>query len=282
MMLAYMLSGCGDREGMRFGEKSAHKVGSGMRMSEDVAYEAPSSAALMQTESSINPSKSSADYAKKLVKTAYLEYKVGELDVEKQRLDSLLREVKGYVANETERKEYQRYTMRMTLKVPSRSFEEFIARLEKGAGRFDQKTINTEDISMQYYDLDARLKTKKALETRYLEILRKAKSVEDILKVEQNLSMVREEIEAAQSRLQLMDHQVGYSKIEVLLYKPIALVEQQPERKSFGERLKAAMSEGWYVFQGFLLFVLGGWAFWLVAIPVIYVLRLWWKKRKKK
>jgi hypothetical protein len=65
--------------------------------------------------------------------------------------------------------------------------------------------------------MQARLKTLKATEEQYLEILKKAVKIDDILNVSQYLSNVRTQIEQLQGEMNYLSRQVDMSIITVYL-----------------------------------------------------------------
>lgn len=105
----------------------------------------------------------------------------------------------------------------ITVKVPAEKFDEAINTFKTLGIKVENITINAKDVTDQYIDLEAQLKNLKAEEERYLEVLNKAYSVEDILKVSQYLSRVRGQIERLQGQLIYLDRQIEMSTITVYL-----------------------------------------------------------------
>ena len=62
-------------------------------------------------------------------------------------------------------------------------------------------------------------KTKKEVEARYRELLTRATSVEEILKIEEQIGNIRTEIESAEGRLRYLSNQVQYSTLHVTFYE---------------------------------------------------------------
>ncbi len=54
----------------------------------------------------------------------------------------------------------------------------------KALKHFDRKEISAEDVTEEYVDVEARLKAKRLLEKRYLELLNKATKVSEMLEIE--------------------------------------------------------------------------------------------------
>jgi hypothetical protein len=81
------------------------------------------------------------------------------------------------------------------------------------------ESTNSQDVTEQYTDLQAQLRNLEATEAQYLELLKKAETVEDTLKVYQQLSNVRSEIERIKGRIQYLERTSDMALIEVNLQK---------------------------------------------------------------
>ena len=69
-----------------------------------------------------------------------------------------------------------------------------------------QKTVKGEDVTEEFIDIEARLKAKRALEQQFVEIMKRANSVNDALNVERQLSDVRGEIEKIEGRKRFLEN----------------------------------------------------------------------------
>ena len=107
-----------------------------------------------------------------------------------------------------------------------------------------------EDVTAEHADVTARLRNKRALEQRYLELLQQAHKVSDVLEVEAKVGAVREEIEAVESRLNVLNDEVAFSTITLKLYQPLVLSAPDAPVISFGSRLLEAVYGGWELTAG--------------------------------
>jgi len=110
------------------------------------------------------------------------------------------------------------------LRVESTHFEEAMDVIKQLATVVRSESISGQDVTEEYIDVQARLETLKAEEFQYLEILKKATSVEEILKVNDYLSTVRGEIESIQGRLQYLENQTTFSTISVDMTEEASVV----------------------------------------------------------
>ena len=79
------------------------------------------------------------------------------------------------------------------------------------------ENTNSQDVTEQYIDLQSRLKNAEATETQYLALLDKAKDVDDILRIYDSLSRIRNEIEQIKGRIQYLERTSSMSLISVNL-----------------------------------------------------------------
>jgi len=128
---------------------------------------------------------------------------------------------------------------KMTIRVRSEYFQDLLKQIDQEALFVNFKNISTEDVSKQFVDLESRLKTKREVEARYMEILRKrAGTIEELFEAEKQIGALHEEIEATVSRLNFLKDQVSYSTITLEFYQTVsevAAVEEEPILGQFDE-----------------------------------------------
>ena len=128
-------------------------------------------------------------------------------------------ELDGYVVSSNEQGDKDITYGRISIRVPSDRFDEAFERLRKLAVKVTNKSTDSQDVTEEYTDLQAQLRNLEATEAQYLELLKKAQTVEDTLKVYQQLSNVRQEIERIKGRIQYLERTSDMALIEVSLYK---------------------------------------------------------------
>lgn len=105
--------------------------------------------------------------------------------------------------------------LRIAFRVPRERFDEALEKLD-AVGDVIHRDIHAEDVSDQYRDLEVRLRNARVMRDRLEQLLSRANTVEDSLKIENQLSRVTEEIERLSGALALLGHRVEFSKITVL------------------------------------------------------------------
>lgn len=217
--------------------------------------------------------KENAIIERKLIKTGSVTFETKELETTRKIVLELVNEHNGYVASDNQYKSDDRISTTISVRVPAKSFDFVLERIAKGVEKFDNKNIHISDVTEQFLDVEARLKTKKALETKYLEILKKAKTVRETLDVERELGKLRGDIEATEGRLKYLQSQVSFSTLNITFYKKNAGSEV-----GFGSQIGDAFKQGFENVKAFLVSVLSIWPFMII----LFLLGIYVRKRMKK
>lgn len=127
-------------------------------------------------------------------------------------------------------------------RVPAAQFETTVEEIRKIGSRILQEKRTGQDVTEEYIDLEARIRTKKALEAQFLEIMKQARNVSDALEVQRQLAGVRTEIEQLEGRRRFLENQSSLSTITVTLQPPVSIVAATPG--GFFSSIKEAVSDG--------------------------------------
>ena len=204
----------------------------------------------------------------KIVKTGNLRFETKDLN---DTYNQILKSVKangGSIQNDSEGKNYETVFRNLVVRIPSQNFDVFIQNISKGVSYFDNKEISAEDVTAEYIDIDTRLNAKKALENRYLDLLKKANKVSEMLEIEAQLSAIREEIEAKQGQLNYLKSRISLSTITIEFYKPIA--QESGATESYGSKIWNAIKSGFNSFSGFFIGLISLWPFVIIFSFVSY------------
>ena len=123
-----------------------------------------------------------------------------------------------------------------TVRIPSENFQTLMNSLST-LGNIPYTHPYTQNVTAQYYDTQARMNAYKAQETKLLEMMDLAESVEDIIAIEEKLTDVRYMIESLQSSLNNWDRRVNYSTVDISVNEVSAYTPSAPIKVSYGERL---------------------------------------------
>ncbi|OFY75127.1 MAG: hypothetical protein A2265_03165 [Bacteroidetes bacterium RIFOXYA12_FULL_33_9] len=217
--------------------------------------------------------------AEKIIKTANVSVEVADYDASISEIKKRLRIYNAYVSSEVENNTSYLISNSLTIRVASEKFDNLLDTLIVDVKKVIQKSVSLTDVTEEFVDIEARLKAKKEIETRYYEILKKANTISEILEVEYKIKQIREEIDAAEGRLKFLNNQVGYSTINLTVNQYNDYNYNEP---SFFSKLGDAISSGW---SGLIIFIIGIfylWPLWLILGITLYVILKLVKRSKKK
>ncbi len=147
----------------------------------------------------------------------------------------------GYVANQQESIDtLGRVNILLQVRVPANKLDGTLEGIQ-ALGRVLNKQVSTEDVTEEYMDTESRIRNLKKTEERLLDHLSKSMLMESTLKVEQELTRVREQLERLEGRLKYLSHRVDFSTITVRIQeKPKAESILPPESFSSGQVISEA------------------------------------------
>jgi len=216
----------------------------------------------------------------KIIKTANLEIRVEDYLSSRKTIQQKIAARQGYLQSEQETNDGYRLQNSLTIRVETEQFDTLVEDLAKVGSYIHNKNITAQDVTEEFVDLEARLKTKREVEQRYLDILRRANSIPDILSVEGALRHIREEIEAKEGRLRYLSDQVGYSKIHLVMYQQLDhRIEPGP---GFWSKIWQGLQGGWDALLVVLIGLAYLWPLWLIIGLIIWWIRRAVQKRRAR
>ncbi len=155
-----------------------------------------------------------------------------------------------------------------TLRVPSEKFALLMGSLST-IGNVPYTYTYTENVTAQYYDVQARLTALQKQEERLLEMMDLAETVEDIITIEDKLTDVRYRIDSLQSSLNNWDRRVSYSTLNLTLKEVQVYTPETVVKITYGQRLVRAftnsLKNAGEFFQDLLVFLVS-------ALPTLAIL----------
>ncbi|UCG10803.1 MAG: DUF4349 domain-containing protein [Dehalococcoidia bacterium] len=216
-----------------------------------------------------------------IIRTGDISLVVTDVMQARDEVAHLAASLNGYVVSSRIWGEEQEMRGQISIRVPDEQFETALAKLRELAIRVESESTDSQDVTEEYIDLEARLKNAEATESQYLALLDRATEVEDILNIYNSLSRVRTEIEQIKGRMQYLERTTSMSYISVRLEPETTAAPLARAGWSVLEEFKSAI-RGIVVFGQWL----GTIAIWLIIfvplwgaiIGIIY----YWRRRHKK
>lgn len=259
-LLAFAIAGCSSKP-----DQNAAK--------EDVAMlSSPPSASAGGAEQMANVSTDD----RKIIRNASLDFRVKNVEDSSKKIGELVKKNNGRIASTQETRSNDRLYVRMSIQIPEDKLDAFLNTLLEESIYTENKSIESEDVTKQFIDLNARIKSKKATEEKYLELLKKARNVEEVLKVEEQLRIMREEIEVQEAFFKELKENIALSRVNANFYQ-----ELEPGKNPgtpYLEEVWNSFIKGFSLvmdlFSGFVLLLPA-----LVVIGIIVWLIKRWKNR---
>lgn len=165
-----------------------------------------------------------------LIKTATLQITVKSITTSIDQVKAIAQQQQGDILNlsdEIPTDGNSHRTASLQVRVPQAKLDAALQAL-KALGSLDRQSITAEDVSTQLIDSQARLKNLRKTEATLLEIMGRSGGVSDVLKVAQELSNVRNQVEQITAQLTALQNQVAYSSVQLNLVEVTASVRSQP------------------------------------------------------
>jgi hypothetical protein len=215
---------------------------------------------------------------KKIIKTAEISIEVEDFKKARTGLDALLKKYNAYVSDESKQNYDYQISDDLVIRVKAEKFDSLLNNVSGLAVHVNSKHIKLSDVTEEFIDITARLKNKKQVEQQYLEILKKARTIDEILKVNEHLRLIRVEIESKEGRLKYLRSQISLSTIYLNMVQTV----ESKDYPGFVSKFIKAIEGGW---EGILIFILAlvyMWPFIILIIFIIWLIVRYRKKRKQK
>lgn len=164
-----------------------------------------------------------------------------------------------------------------TLRIPAGQLREYVnelANLPDVVVR--QRSISAQDVTEEFIDISARLENMQRHEVRLREILAKANTVEEILKVEKELATARGQIESVTARLKALSGRIDFSTVTLRISEVTVITET-----NFFGKLMAIIRDSWVAAGDVVLYLIAT-VIVLSPLALIVAAIVWyWRKRRK-
>ena len=156
---------------------------------------------------------------RKVISSAFISIELEGVSEGTAQVRVIAESLGGFVEQLSSSSEPQHQRATITIRVPQDQFFPAMERIE-ALGTVQSRDIGSEDVSEQFIDLEARLKSALGEEQSLLSLLERAGVVSEILAIERELFRVRGEIERFQGQLNFLERRVALATITVSLFSP--------------------------------------------------------------
>lgn len=210
-----------------------------------------------------------------------------ELDVETLEFDAFVSSVKqkvaeygGYIESSSVSGNSYNYSYGMrdasfVCRVPSEKLDAFVNTVG-GLGNVTYCYEDSEDVTLNYVDVEARVASLQTEYDRLLELLAEAENIDSIIILEQRLSEVRYQLESYKSQLRTYDNLIDYSTVNLTVREVKRITEAESE--SVWERISNDFGDNvydiWIGLQDFFVWFVGNIPYFIIWAVIIVIIVL--------
>lgn len=205
---------------------------------------------------------------KKLIYKANLNMEVEDYGKAQTEIRNLVTMANGYIIEFNENMSQYEQGGTFILKVPASGFSPFLNKLEQVKHESLQRSIQGQDVSEEYVDLESRLKAKQLMEAQYTEFMKKATKSTDLVAFANELGSIQESIEQIKGRMRYINQNVSFSTVELRVYQTDESIavkekeEQGPLLERASDALKGSLNALSVMFQWIVVILAG-------ALPIL-------------
>jgi len=209
-------------------------------------------------------------FARKIIRNAEITMEVSSTTDTQHRVASIAETNGGFVVtSEAKQREnvdpaQRTLDIKLVVRVPSPQFGITFDEIKKLATNTPQENVSGQDVTEEFIDLEARIKTQKALELQFLEIMRQAYKVADALEVQRQIADVRTDIEKLEGRKRFLENRASLSTITVNIQAPKPVIAVTGT--GFGQSVREAVSDSISMASDIVLFFV---RFAILMVPIL-------------
>lgn len=192
----------------------------------------------------IKQSVANVDWDKKIIKNATINVEVKDFQKFYSTFRQNIRNIGGYVAQEEQNQSEYKIESTIVIKIPVEQFENAISILISGVEKINERKISSQDVTTEYVDTRSRIEAKKQFRNRYMDLLKQAKNMEEILSVQSQINDIQEEIESATGRMNYLGQSSAFSTINLTYYQVLDSSAKEDASPSFGSKITEAFKIG--------------------------------------
>ena len=217
----------------------------------------------------------------KIIREGNISIESKDVQASKKNLDQQLKQIGGYYERESANTDNNNLiSYDLVLRIPSDKLDGFLTSVENGKDKITSKSLTSEDVSLQYYDLESRLKSKRAYLERYQAMVSSAKNVKELLEIQEQIRQLQEEIDSSESMMRNLSGQVNYSSLRINLFDYQSNLPMGSN--SFWSRVKSSFSFGGDLIANIVLGIIGLWPIFLIGSLVVFVVLRWRNRQKER
>ncbi len=183
-----------------------------------------------------------SDWHKKIIKQSTIRIEVENYQEYNKAVHDWIKNWEGYISSEEEKSFDNSIQNTLIIKVPTHFFDEAVQYISSYSGKLLEKQVSAKDVTSEYYDTKSRIEAKRKVRLRYMDMLQKAKNMEEVLQVEREINAIQEQIELGEGRVQFLNHSTAYSTLQLTFFQ--FLGGEPVKQPGYGDRVLLALADG--------------------------------------
>jgi PKD repeat protein len=192
----------------------------------------PKTSAAASADISANQSALPSD--RMVVRTGNMQIVVTDITSVMDSINKVAANYGGYVVSSQKGKEGERNVGNISIRVLAENYDRALVDIRALAKSVTSESTNSQDVTEEYVDLDARVKNLQATEAQLQKIMQAATKTEDILAIQRELTNVRGQIDSAKGRMQLLQRTSSTSLIQIRLDEAVLAIKFSADKVSTG------------------------------------------------
>ena len=211
------------------------------------------------------------DWDKKIIKTATLNLEIKNYNDFYKSIREKVAQLGGYVAQEQQTETDYKIENTLSIKIPVDQFDIALSQVTTNVEKINTKLVTSEDVTGEVVDTKSRIEAKRQIRLRYLDLLKQAKNMGEILNVQSEINDVQEQIESASGRVSYLTHSSAYSTINLTFYQVLnATAKIDDSSPSFATRISKAFGIGWSWIGELFVGLISIWPLLLLITGIIF------------
>ncbi len=198
---------------------------------------------------------------RKIIKTATVDIETLNYDTCINSFETLVNTAGGFIQNSNVQGTSQNIDKQSTRKatytvrIPADKLNEFLKNVGS-IGVVKNSSVSGEDVTSQYFDTETRIKSLKIEEECLLEIKTKAKTLSELLELENRMTQVRTQIEQLTGQLKKLDALVELATVNIIIDEVKKIEDKVPDNflSKIGFVFKSSIE---VLFEGVKILILG-------------------------
>lgn len=220
----------------------------------------------------------------KIIRTGTIVIVAENVESTKCQLNTVLKRCNGHSTYEDFNSSERNSSYKLQFQVPATNFELFLSLIDSLKLNITERTLYVRDVTSEYIDETTRLDNKRKLEQKYIDILSKAKTVDDIIKINTTIEEIRSDIESREAQLKRLEYQVALSGFEIRIDRAQNLDDNSNSSTKFDslKRFKGAVLDGFEGLNVWMEFFISIWPLYILFIILFFPGRIILKKYRRR